>query len=58
MMGEKGTFGTTNKFSNEYHAAVSIEFSVPSSVQNKMIDRSILREKLECLGPRGPLPPM
>ena len=34
-MGEKSTFWSANKHSNELHTAVSVAFSEPSSVQSK-----------------------
>ena len=35
IMGEKIYVWSTNKYSNELHTAVSVAFSVPSSVQSK-----------------------
>ena len=36
IIGEKPTFGALINFSNELHTAVSVSFSVPSSVASRM----------------------
>ena len=40
--GRKINVWSTNKFSNEMHTAVSVAFSVPSSVQSKMSKNALI----------------
>ena len=42
IIGEKPMFGTPIIFSNELHTAVSVAFSVPSSVQIKMTKNALI----------------
>ena len=42
IIGEKSTFGAPINFSNEMHTAISVAFSVPSSVQSKMVKNVLI----------------
>ena len=40
--GRKINFRSTNKFSNQLNTAVSVAFSVPSSVESKMVENALI----------------
>ena len=53
IIGEKRTFGVAINFLNELHTAVSVAFSVPSSVQSEMANIALIYSLTADLTERG-----